>query len=92
MSGLEDKLIELGYELSKDEITKTIFGHKLNGNFENHIIIKNNKIVNCYVCYYEEYYIVKVQQDIDNLQEAFNEMQKDLKILKEYENEKSNVK
>ena len=35
--------------------------------------------------YVEPKYIIHFQQDLDNLQQAFNEMQKDLEVLKEYE-------
>ena len=74
MSRLEEKLIELGYskrEYSKVQYFKSIYGGII------HLDITD--LVSTYV---EPKYIIHFQQDLDNLQQAFNEMQKDLEILK----------
>ena len=79
MTKLEEKLVEFGYE--KDKIFKWYFKLSSNG-MEISISITDNglkgKVWNKYR-YYDQ------QQDIDNLQQAFNEMQRDLEILKECE-------
>ena len=79
MTKLEQKLIELGYENIKDYYTKS-FGFSFN------IYITfntNNKPIG----WVKEMplYMFTEQQDINNLQQAFNIMQKDLEILKECE-------
>lgn len=77
MSRLEQKLLELGYQQSPHT---------------NRFIKVMNDIVFTIVTNYsdkiiEKYAVVCVetQQDIDNLQQAFNQLQNDLKELKEYE-------
>jgi hypothetical protein len=75
MTKLEQKLIELGYE-TNNSIYKYWFKGQIviqtfYGNVENYYIICPNNIHR--------------QQDIDNLQQAFNQLQSDLKELKEYE-------
>ena len=76
MTKLEKKLVELGYE--KDEYFKWYFKYS-SGGMEISISITDNglkgKVWNKYR-YYSQ------QHDIDNLQLAFNEMQKDLEELK----------
>ena len=77
MSKLEDKLQELGYrkrEYSKVQYFKSIYGGII------HLDITD--LVSTYV---EPKYIIHYQQDIDNLQQAFNEMQKDLEVLRNVE-------
>ena len=77
MSRLEERLKELGYskrEYSKVQYFKSIYGGII------HLDITD--LVSTYV---EPKYIIHFQQDLDNLQQAFNEMQKDLAILKEIE-------
>lgn len=80
--GLEQKLIELGYRIS-------IFDHryiKYNKETDNYILIQLSESNNSIIFYSFGYQnAFKTQQDIDNLQQAFNEMQKDLEILKECE-------
>ena len=80
MTKLEKKLEEMGYK-------ETPYGnwlkyHDDNGYFifEIEILKKIKGMVrpNMYTWF-------RTQQDIDNLQQAFNEMQKDLEILKECE-------
>ena len=75
MTKLEQKLIELGYE-TNNSIYKYWFKGQIviqtfYGRLENYYIICPNNIHR--------------QQDIDNLQQAFNQLQNDLKELKEYE-------
>lgn len=83
MTKLEQKLIQLGY---KD----VYFGnwHKVTKHkFVKKIVVLNNEI-NTDKC--GVYWIKKssnrlytTQQDIDNLQQAFNQLQQDLEVLKE---------
>ena len=88
MSRLEDKLIELGYEFDHYEVfTNQTAYRKPIGDIDCAIImIFTNKNINKIVSYYAINGIVKSQIHINNLQLAFNEMQKDLEVLKEYEN------
>lgn len=79
MTKLEEKLIELGYKVS-------IFQHRYIKYYEetdNYILIQlskyNDEIENCYL-YCQSAFII--QEHIDSLQQAFNEMQKDLEVLK----------
>ena len=87
MSRLEDKLVELGYEFDHYEVfTNQTAYRKPIGDIDCAIImIFTNKNINKIVSYYAINGIVKSQIHINNLQLAFNEMQKDLKILKECE-------
>jgi hypothetical protein len=81
MTKLEEKLIELGYEniyvngrwYKEYDGNKSIFI-----NTDEH----HKKIKDYHIHFYS---FIECQQDIDNLQLAFNEMQKDLEILKECE-------
>ena len=82
MSRLERKLIELGYEKYLD-----YWYHKFFKNFEIVLIpsiIHTGKIYIARVHYNLNDFLY--QKQIDNLQQAFNEMQKDLEVLKDYEN------
>lgn len=82
MTKLEQKLCELGYKkwlLGNDKIQ---YYHKLTNEVEIEIHIKNNTILNYYV--FQRRNIFK-QEQIDNIQQAFNQLQDDLKELKEYE-------
>lgn len=80
MTKLEEKLIELGYESD----SKYMYCKSLDRCYIL-IIIYENMIINYgvsstdFICHNE---------DIDNLQQAYNEMHKDLEVLKEYENDK----
>lgn len=88
MTKLEEKLIELGYELKRiEENTENEFIASKSVNCDGDIVmgIWENKIK----CYYLYTYFCKHifrQDTIDNLQQAFNVMQKDLEELKKYEN------
>lgn len=84
MTKLEKKLIELGYKLEIEE--DGVIACK-DFNFNADIVIgigDNNKIQSYYVYSYFTQHIRR-QDTIDNLQEALNEMEKDLAILKELE-------
>lgn len=82
MSKLEDKLMFMGYIQSYER-------YRLFKLFANHMIVvqrslddPHNKIQNIYVkCCNEE---ITEQSTIDNLQEAFNERNKDFEKLKKY--------
>ena len=83
MSKLEEKLIELGYE-KRIDIPYAYYKYAFRdgkGNFIwIHIEILDNRII-----YYSVQNVTtffRKQQEIDNLQQAFNEMQKDLEMLK----------
>ena len=77
MTKLEEKLIMLGY---KEEFPKGIYNKDI---MKPQIALKidiknlNNSRVFCAYCSF------KTQQDIDNLQQAFNQLQKDLEVLKD---------
>lgn len=76
MTKLEKKLKELGYkEFVEEWYIKRI------DNAEIHIYIGMKKIASD-IDYKK---LISTQQDIDNLQQAFNVMQKDLEELKKYE-------
>lgn len=76
MSKLEEKLIELGYkEFVEEWYIKRI------DNAEIHIYIGMKKIASD-IDYKK---LISTQQDLDNLQQAFDIMQKDLEELKKYE-------
>ena len=81
MTKLEQKLIELGYEqfeFNQYEYNKEI--EKYNCSLA--IIVIDDKIESFHMF---RIISIKSQQDIDNLQLAYNELQKDLEALKEYE-------
>lgn len=88
MTKLEEKLIELGYEFDHYEVfTKQNSYRKVFGDIDcAGIFIYTNKNSNKIVSYYAINGVVKSQIHIDNLQQAFNELQKDLEELKKYEN------
>ena len=80
MTKLEQKLIELGYledkgycNIYKKIKNRNIFIIRLN--------YKNKNKIN-YSCIENAYYIQN-QQDIDDLQRAFNQLQQDLEVLKD---------
>ena len=84
MTKLEEKLQELGYEqgvtlkhLYFKEIYNTRIMLWLNKSRSN--ITKDSGVLK------NESIYVRKQQEIYNLQQAFNEMQRDLEVLKEYE-------
>ena len=86
MTKLEQKLIELGYKSYYNSLTHE--HHRYYKQFSNiigmNITIKNDKITVSNVEYGR--YLFYKQQDIDNLQQAFNQLQSDLKELKQVEN------
>lgn len=85
MSRLEDKLIELGYE--KREVSyqnNNIYRTKYIKSVNNVAYIEINVYEN-YTYFVRNEYAISNQSMIDKIQQAFNEMQKDLEILKECE-------
>lgn len=80
MSKLVDKLEKLGYKYKKffNMWEKEIFNHTIQIMLSEEQILLN-EVVN------PQNIIVMTQQQIDNLQLAFNELQKDLEVLKDYE-------
>ena len=79
MTKLEQKLKELGYEYE----CLNIYYKEFNKTLVLTIDLYPNLIYGRVHCCFAEFHN---QQDIDNLQLAFNEMQRDLEVLKEYEN------
>ena len=75
MTKLEQKLIELGYEKGKIAYQKS-----LKGNIEIYIYVFPNELVGG-VEQHDHY--VMYQSQINNLQQAFNQLKKDLEVLKE---------
>lgn len=73
--GLEEKLKELGYKIPLNPIEKNIY-FKTTTLYIFSVKIENGKITNNLV-----YFLVR-WIPFDNLQQAFNEMQKDLEELK----------
>ena len=83
MSKLEQKLIELGYVKYQENIYKTEFFYlRLFEEFHTlHINVKKDgSITHAYVKCSD---VVDCQQDIDNVQKSFNQLQKDLEVLKD---------
>lgn len=80
MSRLEQKLIELGYEFVDSCYNSHCYRKCIEGNGRVCINVCKDRIIGRYIDK-----VIIHQQDIDNLQQAFNEMQKDLKELRKYE-------
>lgn len=87
MTKLEEKLLELGYVYDhKNSYKYEIFMWKPYGEFGSikiNIERGKNQINFAGV---DKVGMIQEQQDIDNLQQAFNILQQDLEVLKEYEN------
>ena len=84
MTKLEQKLIELGYK----QYSYNGYNKKFNFGIFIYIAIINNGKIYSWVKE-SPLYMFDTQQQIDNLQQAFNRMNRDLEILKELENERS---
>ena len=82
-SKLEEKLIELGYEYEYFESYIKHFNRFVK--IDINLTIDKEKI-NCFSVEYDACHFTR-QKQIDNLQQAFDVMTRDLEILKEYENE-----
>ena len=88
MSKLEEKLIELGYEQNEfvyDKYNKVITENTFMVEIQLSISLKNmnSKIKSgCVIVNVP----LRTQQDIDNLQQAFNQLQSDLEVLKDVKN------
>lgn len=87
MTKLEEKLKELGYECYGLDGNGYHYSKKVNGNI-GLIIYYDKTFSGKFNGWKVNYYPVSVetQQDIDNLQQAYNELQKDLEELRKYEN------
>ena len=87
MNKLEQKLIELGYKPYEHFMLIHSFIKIYNDKWN--LIIETGwdetYVIECYVDL--DGTAIYTQQDIDNLQQAYNTMQKDLQELKKYENE-----
>lgn len=78
MTKLEEKLLELGYE--KSNIPRIYIKRIYCNNIQ--LTICGNTVLSPKI---QTNNIVEYQWEIDNLQQAFNELQKDLEELKKYE-------
>ena len=81
MTKLEEKLIELGFHYCFDNAEGYLYSKKHNKKYIFNVLISYTKK------HIENYDVTNLydfhsQKDIDNLQQAFNEMQRDLEILK----------
>lgn len=89
MNKLEEKLEELGYEFDTFYFHKCI--HMNLSKFEIVLYFKNKNLFEYKLFMYSEtdgfIPYIKTQQDISDLQQAFNEMERDLEILKGVEND-----
>lgn len=79
MTKLEEKLLELGY--MKSFLFQTFEKHLKDKCCVIYITLncETNEIIYSYI--HNITYII-TQQDIDNIQQAFNQLQKDLEVLK----------
>lgn len=77
MTKLEEKLVELAY-VPFDSIT-------FDKNYNSDLIIRINSKELTGRVFARCFYSFKSQQDIDNVQQAFNQLRNDLEVLKEYE-------
>jgi hypothetical protein len=87
MTKLEQKLLELGYAVAiYDYSTEcTTFMKSFNLYFEIHLLVNNyNEVVDYYV--YINDRVVRTQSHINEEQQAFNQLQSDLEVLKQVEN------
>ena len=85
MTKLEEKLLELGYE-------KTFGGGRWCKEYDGNknIFINTDGYYKEIKDYYIHFYgFIECQQDLVGLQLAFNELQKDLELLKECENDEN---
>ena len=81
MTKLEKELNELKYRYLFDNSEGYVYCKKHNGKYLFNVMISyNKKRIENYDMY--SVYDFHSQKDIDNLQEAFNEFQEDLEILK----------
>ena len=79
MTKLEEKLIQLGYE----KIIKHFYYEKTMDGWRLSIELLEDKISHtCVFNFPVNRVFIETQQDIDNLQQAFNQLQKDLEVLK----------
>lgn len=83
MTKLEDKLRKLGYYHHPKEvcvwISKRVFKHLtvvLN------IVVAQDKVINKYLTPNTEYAYIETQGELDDLQHAFDQLQKDLEEIK----------
>ena len=79
---VEEKLELLGYKCKYEKTIDLEFNqslyYKTSGNYNLYIMMRSGKIFDASVCYWQE---VKEQEQIDNLQIAYNILKSDLKEL-----------
>lgn len=83
MTKLEQKLIELGYKDHRKTHPSFNDFFKFYDDYMLVIYLNENVIIDYEIAVFSTKY--KSQQDIDNLQQAFNQLQNDLKELKQVE-------
>ena len=80
MTKLEEKLLQLGYRGWFIERDRASYYTKVIDEVEIAISIANNKVGYCDVAPRRNIF---KQSQIDNIQQAFNQLQKDLEVLKD---------
>ena len=85
MTKLEQKLLKLGYEIENTDWTYKTARKWFEYGWFNILFNKEKYGNNIYYSCVDYIFKFKTQQDIDNLQQAFNQLQADLKELKKYE-------
>ena len=82
MTKLEEKLIELGYQYYNDDFAKitTWYKHMNDCDIKIQIDYVSEQIIYTNIQYWTS--VFSNQYQIDNLQQAFNQLQKDLEVLK----------
>ena len=80
MTKLEEKLIQLGYEEREYNRFHHIYDKEIGGHKLTLYIDDNGKIVINQVIPYK-HFTARFQVNIDSLQQAFNQLQKDLEVL-----------
>jgi hypothetical protein len=82
MTKLEQKLIELGYKLFQQKSDREVIYRKVNIGGYLDIQLWNGNILTSGVLFPLP---INTQYELNNIQQAFNQLQNDLKELKEYE-------
>jgi hypothetical protein len=83
MTKLEEKLLKLGYKDHRKTHPSFNDFYKFYDDYMLVIYLNENVIIDYEIAIFRTKF--KNQQDIDNLQQAFDTLQNDLKELKEYE-------
>ena len=82
MTKLEEKLLELGYKVFQQKSDREIIYRKVNIGGYLDIQLWNDSILTSGVLFPLP---INTQYELNNINKAFNQLQKDLEVLKEYE-------